>query len=448
MLHFQVLQNQRLTPHFLPQFLSGAEPGKTAPFVLIILKYIAKLFFFLPFLLTSWQLQAADSPSLYMVDTLVTGQAIDVRERAFQRGLDEVFVRISGDSGVMEKLQRPVSRSYVQRFSYEPLKKEMMNAEGESLKQRIKIQYNGNLIEKYLRDNALPVWGYRRADVVIWLAVRDGKNEYVLKNSDRSLIKTSLIDALTRRGIPDLWPSYDSEDKNIISAVDIRGGFKSPLLAASKRYSRGPVLSGSLSWNGKIWQSSWELIMENGDKHWSFNHKSYSHLINEAVDHAADAMGAVFATREESASQQMSVLHVNIEAINSMEKYSRVERYLKSLSAVEAVNPLHTNGGGAMFEVVLKSSEAAFLSLIKNDGELLEVNVSGASIQKMDIQEINAQEAGAHKIDAPVTAADVQTNSVLLNVDARPKALAIMPSTPPSSVKVKNTPVFHYRFAH
>ncbi len=438
MLHFQVLQNQRLTPHFLPQFLSGAEPGKTAPFVLIILKYIAKLFFFLPFLLTSWQLQAADSPSLYMVDILVTGQAIDVRERAFQRGLDEVFVRISGDSGVMEKLQRPVSRSYVQRFSYEPLKKEVMSAEGESLKQRIKIQYNGNLIEKYLRDNALPVWGHRRADVVTWLAVRDGKNEYVLKNSDRSLIKTSLTDALTRRGIPNQWPSYDSEDKNIISAVDIRGGFKSPLLAASKRYSRGPVLSGSLSWNGKIWQSSWELIMENEDKHWSFNHKSYSHLINEAVDHAADAMGAVFATREESASQQMSVLHVNIEAINSMEKYSRVERYLKSLSAVEAVNPLHTNGGGAMFEVVLKSSEAAFLSLIKNDGELLEVNVSGASIEKTNIQEI----------DAPVIAADVQTNPMLLNVDGRPKVQAIMPSTPPSSVEMKNTPVFHYRLAH
>ena len=112
------------------------------------------------------------------------------------------------------------------------------------------ILYNGSLMEKYLFENGFPVWDKHRPELVVWLAVRDGSNEYVLKDADESLLKVAANDALTRRGIPVCWPLYDVEDRDILSIAEIRGGFKEPVIDASKRYSQWACFDGQhyLGW--------------------------------------------------------------------------------------------------------------------------------------------------------------------------------------------------------
>ena len=331
----------------------------------------AKIFVFASLLLVLNQAAIAEHASLYDVEVLVVDESADTRWRVFKEGLDEVFIRISGDSIVMDKLKRPPASRYVKQYSYDPVENPVANDEGEVLGHRLKIQFNGSAMEKYLRDNGYPVWGEHRADVVVWLAIRDGRNEYVLKNADQSLLKTAADDALHRRGIPERWPLYDSKDRKILKVADIRGGFKDPVAKASKRYSRGPTLTGSMIWSGKKWQSSWSLLMQSSNRHWSIEGADYNQLINKAIDQAADAMGVVFAIHGVGKNQQLAIVQLEVQAVNSIKKYRKLENYLRELSAVEMATPLQVDGQNAIFEVTLRSSEDDFLSLIKNDAELV-----------------------------------------------------------------------------
>ena len=159
MLHIQNMQNQYFSSYLLSCFLTFIKSGKSFQLIWIALKYKVKHRCLLPVFLTlfmvPWQLQAAERNPHDRISFRVADQTKEVREQAFQRGLNAMFVRFSGNSGVMKKLERPESRVYVQQFSYEPLKTIVIDSKGEMLSQRIRIRYNTDLIEKYLRENGL-----------------------------------------------------------------------------------------------------------------------------------------------------------------------------------------------------------------------------------------------------------------------------------------------------
>ena len=415
-----------------------------------------RIVLFLSFLLLSGgNVLASHVEELYDVDILVTDETKDTRWRALEQGLDEVFVRISGDSIIMKKLKRPASGRYVKQFSYEPVAEPKDNKKGEKLTSRLKIQYNGSAMEKYLLDNGFPVWGKYRPDLVVWLAVRDGKNEYVLKDTDRSLMKTAADEALSRRGLPERWPLYDVKDRKILSVADIRGGFNDPVTKASKRYSRGPALAGSMTWSGKQWRSSWNLMMESGNQHWSIDGADYKLLINKAVDQAADALGVVYALHTTANNQQLVTVRLYVQAVSTIEKYRRVEDYLKKLNVVENATPLKVDGENAIFEVTLLSTEEDFINLIHNDAELVETEAVKPEViePEVEVPEVEVMEPKAIKPGTDIASntesnqlADGQVSKVdSENVD---KNAASSDDAEILQKQQHQTPVYYYKFMH
>jgi hypothetical protein len=342
-----------------------------------MLKSIAKILIFVSSFFVFNPLFAKSVETLYDVDILVADESTEARNQAFNQGLDEIFIRISGDSIVMDSLKRPTASRYVKQFSYEPVAELESDADSEEepLTHILKLQYSGHAMEKYLLENGFPVWGRYRPDVVVWVVVRDGKNEYVLKNNDRSLVKTAIDKDLTRRGIPVSWPSYDAKDKKILSVADIRGGFKGPVIDASTRYSKGPALTGSIIWNGKQWQSSWGLMANQEDRHWSVDAADYNHLIENAIDQAGDLLGSIYAIHHNAGDQQFITIQVEVQSVSSIEKYRYIENYLANLNIVEHSRPLKIDAHTAAFEVTLSSTEDDFLNMIKSDAAFSEIKI-------------------------------------------------------------------------
>jgi hypothetical protein len=398
------------------------------------------------YLLISLQLSAGAAyasqvDSLYDVDILVADESTSVREQAFQQGLDEVFIRIAGDSIVMDKLKRPIPTRYVRQFSYEPVLNPQPDDQGVIQTHHLKIQYNGSLMQKYLLDNGFPVWGEHRPDLVIWMVVRDGSNEYVLKDSDQSKLKATVDAALTRRGIPERWPLYDATDKKILNVADIRGGFKDPVLKASQRYTRGPALTGSMIWNGKEWQSSWSLLLDSGNHHWSLVGTDYTVLLNKVIDQAGDAIGVVYAITDATNKQNMVVIQLEIQGVNSVEEFHRAESYLSDLSSVTLVRPVRVDTQNVIFELTLRSSEADFLNLIHNDAELIKVKVKTPVITPETKPEIKPVPPPEQLTELKASADD--TGNL-------PGKAAAVPITTPVEVvpEVKPIPIYHYRLSN
>ena len=362
---------------------------------------------------------AAHATKLYQVDILVVDESVSVRRDAFKQGLDEVFIRLSGDSIIMDKLKRPAAATYVKQYSYDPVEKPITNQQGVLLTHRIKMQYNGSLVGKYLQQNGFPVWGEHRPELVVWLAIRDGRNEYVLKQSDQSLLKATVDEALVRRGVPGHWPLYDNKDKKILRIADIRGGFKDPVTLASKRYSRGPALAGSLIWDGKQWQSSWSLLMPNNDSQWENRHwrlvdADYNSLINRAIDKAADALGIVFAIHGSASNKQLKTIQVNIQAVDSIQKYRHIEQYLTGLYAVESVTPLQIDEQSVVFDVALRSKESDFLNVINNDTVLLKVEHQAIMTPKIEPPEVAKEKWPANQPSVDLQGSTVETRNIEL----------------------------------
>jgi len=380
---------------------------------------------------------ASQVVSLYDADILVADESTGTREQAFQQGLDEVFIRIAGDSVVMDKLKRPTPSRYVRQFSYEPVPNPLPDKQGVIQTHRLKIQYNGSLMQKYLLDNGFPVWGEHRPDLVIWLAVRDGTNEYVLKDSDQSQLKAAIDTALTRRGVPERWPLYDATDRKILSVADIRGGFKDPVIKASQRYTRGPALTGSMIWNGKEWQSSWSLMLDSGNKHWSLVGADYTTLLNKVIDQAADALGVVFAITDATNKQNLVVIQLDIQGVNSVQKFQRAESYLSELSSVTLVRPVKVDAQSVIFELTLRSAEADFLNLIHNDAELIKVKVKQPDV-KAPAKPLPPQD---QLTDSKITAGDTGKPA---------EKVTAAPVTAPGEVlpPLEQLPLYHYKLSN
>lgn len=397
-------------------------------------------------LFLSFQAAAAHVASLYKVEIPVVNESAQVRKLAFRQGLDEVFVRISGDSIIMDKLKRPEASKYVKQFSYEPMPQsvqaadEVMEESGKALTHLLKIWYNGSLMEKYLLNNGFPVWGEYRPDVIVWLVVRDGRNQYILKDSDRSLLKSAVTEAMARRGVPAQWPLYDYKDAKALNVADIRGGFRGPVIKASQRYVTETALSGSMIWNGQKWQSSWSLFVENETRQWRLDDANYNQLINDAVDHAADMLGMVLAVHNMAGNQQVMSLQVDIQGVNTIEKYRYVENYLGKLSAVEQVVPVKVAGQNVVFRVSLRSDEEDFLHLIKNDAELIEI----APPQVITPRVITADMPGLINENKAGTGTDgtstVETADVQVQAETANETEQSENAEPP-----KQEPVYYYR---
>jgi len=329
--------------------------------------------------------QAEEDFHLYNVVIPVPDESPQAKNTAFMQGLNEVFIRLSGDSTIATRLTLPGITGYVQQYSYQPVPPGYVNkptankspdVNGDSddnTKFLLTVQYNGTRIINYLRDHGLPVWGEHRAVLVVWVAVRDGRHEYVLKNNDQSLIKTAIQKGLIRRGVPLRWPDYDSQDKKILGFTDILGGFRDPLEKASVRYARGPIAAISLSWDGSRWQSDWTLLFKNSEYSWSYSSANYNQLIQQSIDRMVDTMGRIYAVKELASGQSAAVLYMDVGDISNVSRYKRASEYLSDIQAVKQVRVKRVDGKSVEFELTLRSDQADFLSLLKNDGELIEV---------------------------------------------------------------------------
>ena len=316
---------------------------------------------------------AGQNLNLYDVTLPVADESALSRNQAFAEGLRQVFIRLSGDSIIATKLKLPAASAYVKQYSYQPVENPPTSDSGELLNFQLTVHYNGSRVADYLRKNGFPIWGQYRARLAVWLVVRDGQHQYILKNSNRSLIKTAVDSALQRRGVAVAWPDYNKKDQKYLSFSDIRGGFRDPLEKASAKYTNGPILSSSFTWNGHNWQTDWTLLFKNAEHRWHSKGQSYKALIQHAIDQVVDTMGQVYAIREMESGQEAEPVYISVRGINNIADYKQVSDYLRSMPVIKRLKIKQVNQTAVEFELDLRSRQQAVLRLLKNEGRLIPV---------------------------------------------------------------------------
>ena len=283
---------------------------------------------------------AAVVSKMYEVSLPVVSQEVDIRRAAFEQAFIQVLVRVSGSSLASTSIDLRSAAKFVQKYRYLALDAsqavENNNLPGMPVaKHTLWIKFNEGSIKKLLRENALPIWGQQRPSVLMWIAVRDGKNRYILRQQDQSIIKDALVKEAERRGLPVIWPRFDKRDQAIVSFPDVWGSFWDPVVRASKHYPVDAVMIGRMNWKAGSWQVDWSLMLDGKTESWKLKALDLQLLMASGVDVATDQIASRFSVLEDVTNEGEIIVQVN--GVQQLHSYAGTARYLRSLAPVKNV---------------------------------------------------------------------------------------------------------------
>jgi len=322
---------------------------------------------FLLFALSA-NVQAAVIKQIYEVSLPVLSQDKAIRSAAFEQGLVEVSIRVSGNSLAPTQIDLKQATRLVRQYHYKAMNQPEIDTymkKTSSLvapKFKLWMQFDDAKIKQLLRKKGMPIWGYQRPNVLVWLAVKDGRNRYLLKNSDSSQIKDAVSLEARRRGLPLIWPEFDGQDKQIVSFIDVWGEFLEPIKQATKRYPVDAVILGRMSWNNGSWTANWSLLMDNKTQSWQLSALDLGILMNSGVGVATDQISSRFAVYADSANDGELLLRVS--DLNNLSQYSKASHYLASLAPVKNIYAQQVNQYQVDFHIELSGDESDLKRII------------------------------------------------------------------------------------
>ncbi len=231
---------------------------------------------------------------LYEIEVRVADDSLQARNNAQKKGLMQMFVRISGkvDIGSNPKIRAALKdySLYIRQFRY------VRKGSGENSRVSLWISMNRDQVNTVLRSAGLSVWGERRPNTVVWVAIDDGDRRYMLSGDDRSEAKPVMEFNARRRGTPLLFPLLDLEDRSKVRFSDIWGGFLTPIKKASRRYQTEGILVARVSRRGNGWFARWTLIVKGNTYRWTSSGQHRALVLSIGIDGAADKIAEHYVT--------------------------------------------------------------------------------------------------------------------------------------------------------
>lgn len=321
---------------------------------------------------------------LYEAEIAVSNQTRKTRHEVFKKAFQQMLIKVVGSSNVLGNIQIGDARNkvlkYVSQFRYRELPDDFKQplatndqAEVALYSSILWIKFDVQAVNKLLRDSHLPVWGRQRPETLVWLAVRDGGQRYILKQRDKSPIKDEIEKAAKVRGLPIRWPEYDESDSARLSYVDLWGGFWDNILSVSRRYKKSSVLVGRYLWSAGQWQVNWDLLTDTHQQNWQVSSRELGLLSSTGIDKTSDMVSTKYALflKESGGSN----FYIDIHGINSVDSYAQIVSYLQGLAPIKDLNASEVGTQGVRFKIDAQGEVDDLKQLIALGSVLAPMNI-------------------------------------------------------------------------
>ena len=288
---------------------------------------------------------AVEVATLYTAQVPLDPEQDNPRAAAYEVALADVILRVSGadlanDPEMLETLF-PDPAAYIVQFR-----------PGED--DTLWVSFDGEAIERVLRQAGQTVWGSDRPLTLIWLAVDWGQGEREIvaaddptrsrdeaRSIDRNrLLRQRVLDVAERRGLPVAFPLLDTIDLQNLSFSDIWGGFDDALLGASERYEADAILVGRVR-PETAQRNRWSFYLGGQERSWT----GEPELI---LNYVADLLASEFAISGTAVPENV---RLTVTGIDSVASFGAVENMLRDLSVVEQFAIVEVDGDRVNFRV-------------------------------------------------------------------------------------------------
>lgn len=330
---------------------------------------------------------------LYEAEVPVTGRDPAAQTQGMQTALRLVLVKLTGDrnaagrSSVDRLIKNP--EAFVQQYGYR--QSEGMSDGSGTPVPVLWVKFDPEALERGLEQAGEPVWGRERPALLLWLSVEEGSGRRVLSRDDpqdqKMLAYRETLHARARqRGVPLVLPVLDTTDEAWSEAIGVSLPMSEQIAAAARRYGADAVLAGQLTGISQaLWQAEWTLFAEGRNESWSSQGDLPEVALDEGIDLAVDALHSHFAGPRDTLESGM--IAVVVEGISSLDQYTRVERYLRTLGPVRQVDVKRLEPGRVEFHLTARGGAEAVSRAI----------TLGTTLQALD----TGTEVGHYQLSSP-----------------------------------------------
>lgn len=375
-------------------------------------------FAFFMLALLALPLNAATVNNLYQAQVVLPDTDKQSEQTARQQGLEQVLVKVSGQSQVVdnEVIRKALSSSsqYISQFGVGSLNGQ----------QTLDMTFDRVQVHNLLAQANATVWSDQRPAVLVWLVKENNREREIVWDQTSNPLQTEMNTAANQRGVPVLMPIGDFEDITAVTVPDLWGGFVEPVANASLRYNPEAILIVRAREDGSNVSLSWQLFEQSADRLVASQvapkegraSGELAVATREMVNQIADQLAAKYAVQ--LGGESRGLFTISVANIQTTEDFFTLERMLTSLSSVASVDVQRLHGDKAMFGVNLLTTEDAFkreLLLDRRMTPLSENSYTGQALVESDsnINVVN-QEQSISDTDVSRSEQDVTTNTVIV----------------------------------
>lgn len=308
-------------------------------------------------------------PGLYEAEAVVANQSSEDRTAAIRACLSRVLVKLTGARQVSESIElRSIldqADKFVQQYRYRQMQTET------PAKWSLAVKFDEENLNQSLRASGIPVWGKERPSILVWMALeRRHRRLFAEAESEPELLE--LVRGLAqRRGISILFPLHDLDDQALVQPGDVWLGFQEQVMAASARYNADIVLTASAGSPAPgIWEGTWRSYGSDGLNHeWTTETDLLEVALEEGFNGFVDILAAEFVRT--GSYTVLGDIEITVRDVNSVEQYSRLVNYLKSMSSISEVHVKEVRVGEVELALTAHGGEPVVVRTISL-GETLE----------------------------------------------------------------------------
>ncbi|RKZ84816.1 MAG: hypothetical protein DRQ39_07930 [Gammaproteobacteria bacterium] len=282
---------------------------------------------------------AADVANLYQSQLPVSSQSEEDRIQVAPNILQQVILKVVGDRAALDAVDiTPIllqTDQLTQQYQYRRINK-VSDDLTEPDQLEVLLTFNETSLDQSLTNVGLPIWGKSRPEVLLWLAIDNGKKRTIVgADSEDSDIPAAIKRAADMRGLPILMPLMDLQDQGKVKFADLWAGFSESVLQASTRYAAQVVLMArvSVANNGAI-EVRWQSLINGETEQWQ-SRGDLDQALQSGIDELTDRLARRFTQVITSRYGQHYSLQIS--NVRDYADYSRVMNYLSKVQYVSNV---------------------------------------------------------------------------------------------------------------
>ena len=298
--------------------------------------------------------------------------------KAIEKGLSKVIVKLSGDKAVLE-LPKIIqltnsARSLLVRYGYS-------EKEGNE-KLFLKVEFDKDEVLKKLVAAGAPIWTANRSPVMALLVFQDQFGRTFLDSESVNDLRIELEEAFSERGVPLRYPLLDLTDYEVLSVDSVWDKNKEPFQHVIDRYGIEDILVGRLS---QLSSGQWigEWIYQDDEKKISrfIDLVDSRGMFATGADLVAEAMASRFSVKSLHSDDSTGPI-LRVVGIEGFGDYMSLVSWLERVEVIEYANLDRIVNNVMEFRLTSVASIADLSKIINLNSDLIPLS-SGDNFDRL-----------------------------------------------------------------